>query len=271
MEGSITAGFYDQNLDDVGYILEASKRVTARKVAGPQLIYDAVYTTGPDHFRVVPPAAHAARCVLLFGDSFTFGEGISDNETSAAQIVAKSEGTVAAKNFGIPGWGPHQFLAGLQSGRFQRAVSCKATDAVYLLIPAQIQRTTGGNEWDTHGPLFHLDAKGRPVRSGKFDNMTFKWGRHFGFNDKSEAEQNELAAALIEQGGRELRKQYPGLRFHVLIWAGVPEEVKRRLDARPMEEWLPDYTFDAYQFPIDGHPNSRAHERIAEYILSLPH
>jgi hypothetical protein len=129
MEGSITAGFYNQNLDDVGYILEASKRVTARKVAGPQVIYDAVYATGPDHFRIVPPAAHAARCVLLFGDSFTFGEGISDNETSTAQIVARTKGTVAAKDFGIAAWGRISSWWGCSRDAFsvrsgKRSLSC---------------------------------------------------------------------------------------------------------------------------------------------------
>jgi hypothetical protein len=38
---------------------------------------------------------------------------------------------------------------------------------------------------------------------------------------------------------------------------------------RPIEEWNPDFTADEYQIPIDGHPNARAHERIADYILSL--
>ena len=90
MEGSIVSGFFDQNLDDVGFIPSANKRVTAKKMAGTQVIYDVVYTTGADHFRAVPAADHPERCVLLFGDSFTFGAGVNDDETSAAQIIIKS-------------------------------------------------------------------------------------------------------------------------------------------------------------------------------------
>src|SRR5262245_8045495 len=78
-------------------------------MAWAQVIYDVVYTTGADHFRAVPAADHPERCVLLFGDSFTFGEGVNDDETSAAQIIIKSKGKVTAKNFGVAGWGPHQF------------------------------------------------------------------------------------------------------------------------------------------------------------------
>ena len=48
-----------------------------------RLIYDTTYTIGPDGLRIEPPvAADAAQgCVLFFGDSFTFGEGLHDDET----------------------------------------------------------------------------------------------------------------------------------------------------------------------------------------------
>ena len=105
------------------------------------------------------------RCVLLFGDSFTFGAGVSDEETYAAQIVMQSGGRVRPE-FRRVGWGPHQFLAGLQSGRFQRAVRCKPTDAVFLMIPSLIWRANGvTNPWDTNGPRYRLDADGRPART----------------------------------------------------------------------------------------------------------
>jgi hypothetical protein len=262
-EGSITRGFYDQNVDDVGFITAANRRVTARALAGDRVLYDVVYTTGSDHFRVVPAATHPERCVLLFGDSFTFGIGVNDDETFAAQIVAKSKGTVEVKNLAAGGWGPHQFLAGLQTGLFQRAVSCRPTDAVYLLIRDHVERAVGRVPWDPHGPRFRLGADGQPVRDGHFDGgggAPRAW---------TEAEANELTAVLLEEGGRELQRKYPGIRFHVLTWAGVSEAIRRRLGGRPLEESIPGYTDEGYLIPIDGHPNARAHERIADYVLSL--
>ena len=98
MEGSIAVGgFFDQNIDDVGFIAAANKQVTARKMAELRVLFDVTYTTGPDHFRIVPEAKQAERCVLLFGDSFTFGEGVNDAETTAAQIVIKSQGQGSGK------------------------------------------------------------------------------------------------------------------------------------------------------------------------------
>jgi hypothetical protein len=283
MEGSITAGFYEQEIDDVGFISMANKHVTARKFLGTQVIYDAVYTTGADHFRVVPVAVEQPEhCVLLFGDSFTFGEGVSDSETSAAQIVRKSEGRVAAKNFGIGGWGPHQFLAGLQSGRFQRAVTCTPSDAFYLIIPYQIARAAGRGPWDKHGPLFRLGSDGRPVRVGNFDtDGGFSWRQLIGLNALTDTEEADLTTALILEGAHELEQQYGGIRLHVLVWntdSSFPLKIMERaelgmaaggLAMHSMEAVIPHFSevSQKYVIPLEGHPNPRAYERIADYIL----
>ncbi|MBS0219194.1 MAG: hypothetical protein JSR91_00480 [Proteobacteria bacterium] len=285
MEGTITAGFYEQHVDDVGFITLANKHVTARELAGSRVLYDAVYTTGADHFRLVPTATKADRCILLFGDSFTFGEGVSDDETSAAQIVEKSGGRVAAKNFGIGGWGPHQFLAGIQSGRFRRAVSCTPTDALYLLIPAQLARVAGIDQWDKYGPRFRLGPDGRPVRAGNFDDSTFSWRRLIGLDAMSETGQADLAAALIIEGSRDLKQHYPGLRFQVLIWNtdnSFPRDVMKRTERgitaagigiHSMAEVIPQFSKvwpDYVLAPdLEWHPNARAYERIADFAIRL--
>jgi len=130
---SKSEGFYEL-VDDVGFIPRANAQMTARAEVEGRTIYDVVYTTGPDHFRVVPQATETPdACVLLFGDSFTFGDGVGDDETYAAQIVKQSGRRVAAQNFAVSGWGPHQFLAGLQSGRFSasgpvQANGCRILD-----------------------------------------------------------------------------------------------------------------------------------------------
>jgi hypothetical protein len=286
IEGTITAGFYEKRVDDVGFIVMANKHVTAREMAGARVLYDAVYSTGADHFRIVPTTSvRTDRCVLLFGDSFTFGEGVSDSETSAAQIVEKSGGRVAAKNFGIGGWGPHQFLAGLQSGRFQRAVACTPTEAVYLLIPAQLARVAGTDQWHDFGPRFRLGPDGRPVRAGNFDGGHFSWRRLIGFNAMPETEEADLTTSLIVEGALDLEHRYSGLRFHVLLWntdQSFPEPIIGRalhgllaagLDVHVMAEVIadfakvwPDYVIDPV---LEWHPNPRAYGRIADFILRL--
>jgi len=282
MEGSITAGFYDQNVDDVGFIAAANKHVEARKLLGARVIYDAVYTTGADHFRIVPGAIEQpTQCVLLFGASYTFGEGVNDDETFAAQIVRKSEGQVAAKNFGIGGWGPHQFLAGLQSGRFQQAITCTPSDVFYLFTPDHIMWAAGRSPWDKHGPLFRLGSNGQPVRAGHFDtDSPFSWRKLIGLNALTGTEEADLTTALVVEGARILERQYGGIHFHVISWPldNFPLEVTERaergmaaagLTLHPMEDVIPHFSevWRDYVILLEGHPLPRAHERIADYVL----
>ena len=275
MEGTFVNGFYDQGIEDVGFIAQPDKHVTARRLLDSRVIYDASYTTGPDRFRVVPKVEGAPRCLLQFGDSFTFGEGVDDDETSAAQIVARSRGEVEVKSLGIGGWGPHQFLAGLQSGRFQRAINCKPTDAVYLFIPAHTARAAGRGKWDRFGPLFVVGDDGRPVREGNFNTAGRSWRELIGFNRLTEEEEEELAAALIAEASRELERLYPGIRFHVFTWDGTTAGVIARLTAQGLRvhtirKIIPDYS-DAYLIapPYEYHPTPAAYERVAEYFLTL--
>jgi hypothetical protein len=276
-------------VDDVGFVPRASAQLKARADVEGRTIYDVVYSIGPDHFRVVPEAAETPdACVLLFGDSFTFGDGVADEETYAAQIVKQSARRVAAQNFAVSGWGPHQFLAGLQSGRFQRAVRCQPTDAVFLMVPSLIWRASGvTNPWDTQGPRYRLGADGRPVRAGTLgDPDPYNWRRWIGLDPVSKGEALRLAMALIVEAMNELKRLYPGIRTHfisyrVASWsdtgftsddlAGFEYDLQQAgVMPLPLEAIIPRYRFalrDYVLAPTDYHPNARAHCLIAEFIL----
>jgi hypothetical protein len=281
-------GFYEL-ADDVGYIPRADARLRDRAVVDGRVVFDVVYRTGPDHFRVVPPAAaDAEACALLFGDSFTFGYGVNDGETYAAQVVRKSEGRVAAHNFAVSGWGPHQFLAGLQSGRFPRAVRCRPTDAVYLMIPSHIWRAAGVvTPWGTTGPRYVLDAAGHPVRAGtQGDPAPFNWRRWIGLDAVSKADAFRLTKALLVAAKAELERLYPDIRMHILSYrvaswsdddigsddmVAFEHELHRAgLPPLPLEAIVPRYRFAQRDYILDArdyHPNARAHHLIAEFLL----
>ncbi|SEO70929.1 hypothetical protein SAMN02990966_02667 [Rhodospirillales bacterium URHD0017] len=282
-------GAFYELADDVGYIPRANARMTRAAVEERRTNDDVVYTTGADHFRVVPGTAEEAdACVLLFGDSFTFGVGVNDEETFAAQIVKESGRRVAAQNFAVSGWGPHQFLAGLQSGRFQRAVRCRPTDAVFLMIPSLIWRASGvTNAWDTTGPRYRLGVAGRPVRDGTFgDPDPYNWRRWIGLDPVSKSEASSLAAAVVVEAMSELKRLYPGIRTHFISYRVGPwsdsnfsaEELaafeynlgQKGITALPLEAIIPRYRFAQLDYvldPTDLHPNARAHHLIAEFFL----
>jgi hypothetical protein len=272
------AGFYEM-VDDVGYVQRANARVRGRTT------YNTIYTTGPDGFRVVPEAVEKPdACVLSFGASFTFGNGVSDDETYTAQIVRLSGGRVAARNFGVSGWGPHQFLAGLQSGRFQRAARCRPTDAVFLMVPSLIWWASGvTNPWDTNGPHYRQGADGRAVRDGVLgDSQPYNWRQWIGLDSASKGDAMRLAAAVIAEAMSELRRSYPSIRTHrVASWSDAgfrPDDMvgfeyhlhQAGVMPLPLEAIIPRYRFaqrDYVLSPTDYHPNARAHRLIAEFIL----
>jgi hypothetical protein len=282
-------GVFYELVDDVGYVPRANARMTARYEIEGRTTHDVVYTTGTDHFRSAPEAtANPEACVLLFGDSLTFGDGVTDAETYAAQIVERSGGRVAAQNFAVSGWGPHQFLAGLQSGRFQHALRCSPTDAVFLMIPSLIWRASGmTNPWDTNGPRYRLGADGRPVRAGRLgDSDPHNWRRWIGLEPVSKGDASRLATAVVVEAMSELKRLYPGIRTHfisyrVASWGdtGFSSEdlagfeydlLQAGVLPLPLEGVIPRYRFALRDYvlgPTDYHPNARAHRLIAEFIL----
>lgn len=276
-------------VDDVGYIPKANAQATLPAKLGGPAAKPVTYTTGPDHFRVVPTTANRAEaCVLLFGASFTFGNGVQDEETYAAQLVRLSGGRVHAHNFGVSGWGLHQTLAGLQSGRFQRAVRCQPTDAVFLMVPSLIWWTSGVlNPWDKYGPRYRLGSDGKPIRDGNLGMPDpYNWRSWIGLTPTSRGDALALSRAIIVETMSELRRHYPDIRtqlisYRVSSWADVDFSAEDMLGFEyelhqagitplPLEGIIPRYRFAQADYILgapDYHPNARAHRLIAEFIL----
>lgn len=282
-------GFFE-SAPDVGYIPRANQQVTARRISEGNIVYDVRYTTGADSFRVVrPPGGHVAdACVPVFGDSFAFGEGIEDSETLPAQLVAAGGGRIAAYNFGVGGWGPHQLLGGLASGRFQRALPCRPTVALYTMVSGHLRRLAGRDDW-VEGPRLRFDADGRVVRDGTLkdgrfprpdvlDQGYFSWRRLLGVRDAGTVGDVALAAAVFHESLGYLDRLDGRLRLHVLYldtdFDGRFAELFARLAEQGvilhrLETMIPDFRDNRAQYvigPVDGHFNARANRLIAKYV-----
>ena len=148
----------------------------ARKLASDgELIYDVNYAIGLDGFRITPQfEGDPIRTFNFLGDSFTFGEGLQNQETMAyfvGEESRKSGKKVTVKNFGMSGGGVHQALAILQS----RAPVGAHTNFI-LTAPWHSSRAACADFFTLGSPKYVLDTSGEAIRDGYC--RSFAWVEH---------------------------------------------------------------------------------------------
>src|SRR5262249_12426766 len=96
---------------DLGFRLQPDQRIQARETAGEKLISNVPSPVDATSYRSTPGTPLQAPCrAVFFGDSFTFGWGLSDDQTMPSHFVEASERRYRAYNLSTSGYGPHQML-----------------------------------------------------------------------------------------------------------------------------------------------------------------
>ena len=296
LEGSIADGFTHRD-DVLGYAPRANARVTARKLYGDSPIYDVVYTTNAEGLRITAaPAAPAKECIVFFGDSITFGEGVGDEQNFPFLVSQRVADRYATYNFGFSGYGPHQMLAALQSGRIGQTVRCTPRYFIYLGIPDHAARAAGLDPWDTHGPRFRLQPDGSVVQQGNFDDPDPRaggwigawagkalassaiWQKFFGRPYRIDAQDIALLDGIVRQSARVAQERFPGSVFDMVLWNGGNDDEVRLIEkglagsdvrVSHMTDAVPDFYDRSDKYILsahDRHPNAIWHRMMAEYI-----
>lgn len=153
---------------------------SAKKLASDGVVlYDTAFTIGQDGFRVTPKYdLSKTKRINFLGDSFTFGEGVADNQTMAFYVgeilnspKSASNELIEVKNFGIHGWGIHQSLAVLQS-----KLQTKANIQFVLTAPWHASRVSCADFFTLGSPKYKLDQEGFVFRDGYC--RSFGWVEH---------------------------------------------------------------------------------------------
>lgn len=272
----------------LGHRALPNSRVRARLTVGDESRYDVIYTTGPYGLRIGPPESPAdpASCALFLGCSFTFGEGVNDEEAMPYVAGVVSGGDYRIRNFGFLGYGPHNMLAAIETGWVEQAANCQPKYAIYWAQLHHVLRAAGKWSWDTNGPRYRLRENGTVVRDGNFESSRSAFG------DTSEVatlvtrirdsagiapEDIELFFAIVRESRAALERLYPGIEFHVLYWDTErdPEALRKGwkrygFHVHRLSQILPDWSDrkSLYQQPDDSHPNARADELIGRYVAN---
>ena len=128
-------------------------------------IYSVNYTIDSDRLRQTL-SCKKGPAVVFFGCSFTFGEGVNDNETLPQSFANQLDRKVRVLNLGFSGYGPQQFLREEETGRFDRVIGPDPKLFVFLTAVWHAQRTACKASWATRAPRYALED-GRLVYVGQ--------------------------------------------------------------------------------------------------------
>lgn len=271
---------------DLGYVPRAGARVRAVRDAEHGTIFDAIYTIGDDGLRVTPGGAAGPRVVFL-GCSYTFGEGVADDETLPARVSAALRGSARVENRAAGGWGPHQMLRLLETGR---APITPGTRVLYQALGDHVRRVAGKTPWDDAGPRYVLDGDGvrftgplhasfvRPLRH--VGTRLVKYGllpvRAFGY--EIDDDERELFVRVVAASAERVTRA--GGRFTVIFWDDTPADaaLADRLESRGLEVWrvsalLPGVAHGPLMIPGDTHPGPELYRLLGSAVaerLSAP-
>lgn len=277
---------YDRDPLIGGVLKKQAVRAAHRQVRGAreELLFDVVYSINAEGRRITPEAGkNADSVVLLFGCSFTFGFGVNDKDTYAWQLAERLGSNYQVLNLGVSGYGAHQMLALLQSGRLDPLLQqYKHKYAFFLTIADHLNRCTGRSSWIKNGPRYAIE-QGRPEYAGDFSD-TFSFLRfcddiflHSALYPElrslitqllSSEQDMALHTAILAQAAQELQARKTD--FAVIVWPDMRRAITplqaRSLTVLPLSPRIPDWNPESYkQHRVDGfHPNALGHEIIAD-------
>jgi hypothetical protein len=127
-------------------------------------IYSADYTIDSNLLRETH-SVETGPTIVFFGDSFTFGEGLNDADTLPQQFADLLGRKQRVLNLGYPGYGPQQFLAELETGRFDGVIGEQPRLFIFMTGAGHAERTACKPFWVRRWPRYTLE-NGQVVLKG---------------------------------------------------------------------------------------------------------
>jgi hypothetical protein len=283
-------GFFVQD-PVLGFAPNEARHVAARLMNNDEVIYDVMYSKDEAGRRITPDRGDKAdTAVLVFGCSFSYGKGLDDHENFAWQLAEMLGEKYQVINLALPGYGSHQMLALIESGRLDALVGrYKHNYAVFMTIPDHVLRSAGLVSWDRAGPRYILDNSVLK-HVGAFDktqkyNKLYLPEKIFGYSRTYNALKRSYLArtgyaldthiAIIVKSMQEMKDRYRTQAFIALLWPGF-SYIEQTLQVNgasviQLENVMPDYASspDKYFIKYDAHPNAFANKLIAETLFEF--
>ncbi|MFI4999386.1 MAG: hypothetical protein ACHQK9_05860, partial [Reyranellales bacterium] len=161
---------YDKVL---GYRPRPNTEVKAVATRGDEIVFRTVYSIDGSGARATPGSAGTGRPYLFIGDSFVFGEGLSDAETLPSQFAREIGSKAPVVNLGVVGYGANHLVRALEAGVYDSYAPNGAAAVITWIIPQQLPRVMGDGGWLGDSPRYVLDGNGPPRFTGSFNDYRF--------------------------------------------------------------------------------------------------
>ena len=292
-EGDYTVDFFRPD-ELLGYTVKPNAQVTSIKKSDEIIIYDVIYSIDEFHRRVTPVEnpEERSKFLLFFGDSFTFGEGVADDET-LPYYVAQSAIDYQPYNYGLSGYGPQQMLAKLQSDDLSREVPETEGITIYVFIDGHVERALGSmyvyNAWGDQMPYYTLDwqdnlvrrgnfTTGRPLISALYSTLAqSEIAKYYNVNipPRLADRHYSFAARVIAEARDVFKAKFNSDDFYVVIYPDegdyaediIPYFERLGLKYLNYDERIKLSSEEGLSIAGDGHPTGKAHQMVAEWIV----
>jgi len=260
-------------------------------VRGGQELYRARFSTDSRGCRITPhPDPGPRRKFLVFlGCSFTFGEGVNDDETMPA-AAARLAPDHRVYNHGCSGHGPQSVLARISDPNWANQIRETEGTLVYTFIDGHVRRALGlmsVMQWNQIAPYYRVAEGDRLERCGNFLTGRPFVSAAYWILGQSEAlrafdvdipprltdSHFAFAASMIEDAAREFREKFPRGRFVVMChprcrMAGLFIRSLRSKHIQVLDYSLRAELEDSrYFIQGDGHPNGKGYEAVTRTLL----
>ncbi len=255
-----------------------------------KMIYDVEYTIDAFNRRFTPVSLKGQhhQFIAFLGCSFTYGEGVADNQTLPARAGSYAHEYVPY-NYGFHGWGPSDVLVKVETTDFKKEIPEDDGIFVYTFIDDHVHRALGTMSvmrWYRKGAYYKKIKNGELVKMGDFYTERPVLTRIYSFLSKSNIlrvlkvdlpiiwdRDIEFTVNVIAKIRDTLKKQYPQSLFYVLIHPYC-EKYRNKVKLFCAKYHLPylDYQYPSkdarfYLSNEDKHPSAYSHDFVAQRLV----
>jgi hypothetical protein len=276
----------------LGYAPKAGSVLTSCKTIELDTIYCVQYVVDDNGRRQMPLSDSATAHLMLFGCSYTYGEGVNNIETFAYQLGLAMP-TYQVYNYAYSGYGPQQMLAELQFGNIANEVPQPHGYLIYILLPEHISRAAGApyylQGWGSSSPHYALqdDSLVYYANHKAWRPYYVAYQRFLGWSgigsivstvpNAYSGEEVDLTVAILKEAQKKYLDLYPDGHFVVALPPVISAEesfvqIANALTKAGLSVWDFHSEFDL-QYPLaisgDGHPSAGGHQRLAKALLAF--